>query len=104
MPCSQIFTTMPTDRGMCCSFNIQKAEKLFANGIFTETIVEMQKRDRKLAFERHEKIPFEPGDDFPQPRAGKSKAEFIVFKAKNLTRIGAQRVALCFHYLKLTQI
>ena len=26
MPCSAIFITFPTDRGMCCSFNIQAAD------------------------------------------------------------------------------
>ena len=29
MPCSAIFKTTPTDRGMCCTFNLQAAEKMF---------------------------------------------------------------------------
>ena len=82
VPCSQIFSTMPTDRGMCCSFNIEKAEKLFVDGIFTETIVDIQKRDKKLAFDRHEKIPFQPDEKFPQPMAGKSKGLSVVLDAR----------------------
>ena len=29
IPCSAIFQTTPTDRGMCCTFNVQEAEKMF---------------------------------------------------------------------------
>jgi hypothetical protein len=27
--CSAIFKTFPTDRGMCCTFNMAKAEEMF---------------------------------------------------------------------------
>ena len=29
IPCSAIFKTAPTDRGMCCTFNLQSAEEMF---------------------------------------------------------------------------
>ena len=29
IPCSAIFQTTPSDRGMCCTFNIEEAEKMF---------------------------------------------------------------------------
>ena len=29
VPCSAIFTTVPTDHGMCCSFNKMAAEEIF---------------------------------------------------------------------------
>lgn len=29
VPCSAIFTTFPTDRGMCCAFNMKKADEIF---------------------------------------------------------------------------
>ena len=29
IPCSAIFQTSPTDRGMCCTFNVEAAEKMF---------------------------------------------------------------------------
>ena len=27
--CSQVFRTRPTDRGMCCTFNMEAAEQVF---------------------------------------------------------------------------
>ena len=29
IPCSAIFQTTPSDRGMCCTFNVEEAEKMF---------------------------------------------------------------------------
>ena len=29
LPCSALFKTSPSDRGMCCTFNVQAAEKMF---------------------------------------------------------------------------
>ena len=78
--CSKIFTMMPTDRGMCCSFNIKKAETLFADGIFTKTVTDLQKRDKQLAFDKLEKIPFDPAEKLFQTMAGKSKDSlFLAF-------------------------
>ena len=47
VPCSAIFKTMPTDRGMCCSFNLEAAEKLFVKGDFVESIQQMQMKDQE---------------------------------------------------------
>lgn len=35
VPCSAIFTSVPTDRGMCCSFNAEAAEELYASGPYS---------------------------------------------------------------------
>ena len=41
MNCSSIFTMFPTDRGMCCAFNMKKADDMFKasryRGIQVET-------------------------------------------------------------------
>ena len=37
VPCSAVFTSVPTDRGMCCSFNAKAAEELFSNGPYQVT-------------------------------------------------------------------
>ena len=29
VPCARIFTMFPTDRGMCCTFNLDAADKMF---------------------------------------------------------------------------
>ena len=80
MSCSAIFKMQPTDRGMCCSFNIKKAETLFADGIFTKTVTDLQKRDKQLAFDKLEKIPFDPAEKLFQTMAGKSKDSlFLAF-------------------------
>ena len=69
---------MPTDRGMCCSFNIKKAEELFEDGIFTQTVTDLQKRDRQLAFDKLEKISFDPAEKLSQTMAGKSKESLFL--------------------------
>ena len=42
---------MPTDRGMCCSFNLEAAEKLFVKGDFVESIQQMQMKDQEIVFD-----------------------------------------------------
>jgi len=38
IPCSAIFTVVPTDMGMCCSFNSMQAENMFQNQRYAEFI------------------------------------------------------------------
>jgi hypothetical protein len=42
VPCSSIFSTYPTDQGMCCTFNIKAAEQLFAGETFPHLIEYLQ--------------------------------------------------------------
>ncbi len=49
IPCSAIFTTFPTDRGMCCSFNIEAADKIFQSGTFTNQLEKMQYFDKNMS-------------------------------------------------------
>ena len=46
MPCQAIFKTLPTDRGMCCSFNMEKAENIFQKSTFSDLVQNMQEFDR----------------------------------------------------------
>ena len=41
--CPSIFEMVPTDRGMCCSFNMEKAENIFQKSKYTELINEAQR-------------------------------------------------------------
>ncbi len=41
IPCSSIFTTFPTDQGMCCSFNMKAAEDIFL-GQYAKIVAENQ--------------------------------------------------------------
>jgi hypothetical protein len=49
--CSSIFTMFPTDRGMCCSFNMEKADKMFRQSKYTEMMNKLMDRDRSKSFE-----------------------------------------------------
>ena len=49
IPCSKIFTTFPTDRGMCCSFNIAAAEDIFVESTYTKQLKYMQACDKRSA-------------------------------------------------------
>ena len=69
MPCSAIFKTSPTDRGMCCTFNLDSANKMFADGHFTRAVERLQKRDMNLSYSDVE-IPPYWGKEEPLPQAG----------------------------------
>ena len=46
----------PTDRGMCCSFNKQKADEMFKESRYQENIVKLTEQDKKFSFE-DSKVP-----------------------------------------------
>ena len=48
--CSAIFKTFPSDRGMCCTFNMAAAEEMFEKTQYTEMVEKMQKNDGNLSF------------------------------------------------------
>ena len=41
----------PTDRGMCCSFNMQKAEQMFRESMYKKFIANLEQRDKDMSFE-----------------------------------------------------
>ena len=45
MHCPSIFKTLPTDRGMCCVFNMNKAEEIFQESIYGKLIQTSQDKD-----------------------------------------------------------
>lgn len=49
--CATIFQQRPTDRGMCCAFNMEKAEDTFKKSKYTEAISKRQARDAMDSFE-----------------------------------------------------
>ena len=42
MPCSKLFKASPTDRGMCCSFNVDAANQMFKSSKYKDRILKMQ--------------------------------------------------------------
>ena len=49
--CSSIFLTRPTDRGMCCTFNMEKAETVFKKSRYASALSSMQQQDIENGFE-----------------------------------------------------
>ena len=49
--CSAIFTTFPTDQGMCCAFNMKAADKIFADSQYLASLTQLQAEDLSLSFE-----------------------------------------------------
>ena len=45
MHCPSIFKTLPTDRGMCCVFNMNKAEEIFQKSQYAKLIQASQDMD-----------------------------------------------------------
>ena len=51
LSCSAIFSMYPTNRGMCCTFNKQRADELFRANRYQEQITRMTKQDKDHSFE-----------------------------------------------------
>ena len=47
--CSSIFTMYPTDRGMCCTFNKQKANDMFKQSRYQQQIEYFSDQDKNLS-------------------------------------------------------
>ena len=52
--CGQIFVARPSDRGMCCAFNFDNAEKIFKKTLYTDSFARMQNKDKSLRFTTNE--------------------------------------------------
>ena len=76
MKCSDIFTTFPTDVGMCCSFNIKAAEEIFYNSTYTNLIKELQLKDKLASFQYENISTILPMDFTTQP--GKNRGLTVV--------------------------
>jgi len=50
--CAAIFLTVPTDSGICCSFNVAAAKDIFTNSLYAQTITNLQMNDRNKTFRK----------------------------------------------------
>jgi len=50
IPCSAVFTSFPTDKGLCCSFNMKAADEIYKESIFRDTLQAMQRLDKANSF------------------------------------------------------
>ncbi len=73
IPCAAIFDTFPTDKGICCSFNMQSADKIFRESRFTKIIKKLQNRGKSRAFDDTEKPDWYKRANEPKTRSGKQQ-------------------------------
>ena len=50
VPCAAVFSTFPTDQGMCCSFNMKAADEIFKKSTYSKLVVQQQTEDRYGSF------------------------------------------------------
>ena len=53
--CSAIFDTRPTDRGMCCTFNMDKVNDVFRRSRYRDVVYTMQEKDSNSSFDKEGK-------------------------------------------------
>lgn len=77
LSCSSIFSMFPTDRGMCCSFNMLKAEEMFRESKYRESVARFTKRDKDMSFQ-NSTVPewFDP-----EPESGRLKGLSLMLDA-----------------------
>ena len=79
--CSSIFRTRPTDRGMCCSFNMEKAEEIFKHSQYGDMISNMQLQDLSYSFEGDQPPEWFVENKEPKSQAGRKKGLRLVLDA-----------------------
>lgn len=79
VPCSAIFKMTPTDRGMCCTFNLEAAESMFRDGKYRNMIEKLQNRDKVLSFDNISGKTMET--EKPVPHVGRDKGLTLILDA-----------------------
>jgi len=52
IPCSAIFSTVLTDQGVCCSFNMKAAEDIFIGQTFPKLVQDLQVKDKNISYNK----------------------------------------------------
>ena len=79
--CASIFVTRPTDRGMCCSFNMEKAEKIFRKGKYGNMVSTMQETDKLGSFDNTSFPTWYTEQEEPSTQPGQNKGLMLVLDA-----------------------
>ena len=51
LSCASIFSMYPTDHGMCCTFNKQRADEMFKASRYQEEVTKLSSQDKESSFE-----------------------------------------------------
>ena len=76
--CNAIFIQRPTDQGMCCSFNMVKADKILTKSRYTKAISARQSEDSEAAFDDNEPPQWYKNNKEPNPQAGRNKGLTLI--------------------------
>ena len=82
VPCSKVFDTFPTDRGMCCTFNMKAADEIFMESKYREMVQFMEERDKNMSFDHSQQLyPQWEILGEPVPEAGRTKGLQLILDA-----------------------
>ena len=76
--CNAIFQKRPTDRGMCCSFNMERADKALKDSVYKDAISMRQSKDSKHSFEEDKKPQWFIENNEPIPEVGIKKGLTLI--------------------------
>ena len=76
--CNAIFQKRPTDQGICCSFNMQKAENVLKPSNYTKAILSGQRDEKDFGFENGQKPEWYLKSEEPTPEAGRKRGLTLV--------------------------
>ena len=79
--CASIFFTRPTDRGMCCAFNMKRAEEIFHAGKYSNMVSKMQRQDAEYGFENYTQPDWYVKSHEPKTQAGQNKGLQLILDA-----------------------
>jgi len=79
--CAAIFTTFPTDKGMCCSFNMKAANEIFRGISYPAVVKNLQEWDKNNSFS-NSTLPFEFAYGLePKTIPGRNKGLVLILDA-----------------------
>ena len=90
--CASIFQKRPTDRGMCCSFNMKKAEAVLKNSKYTESISARQIEEHENAFGENVLPRWYIENEEPMPEVGTKRGLSLVLD-RHTDRLSPMSVA-----------
>ena len=79
--CAAVFDTFPTDRGMCCSFNMKRADTVYKGELYAKTIHSLQDFDNAHSFSDSRLPTTYVEAHEPRPLPGRNKGLVIMVDA-----------------------
>jgi amiloride-sensitive sodium channel len=80
--CSAIFSSFPTDQGICCSFNMKAADDIYQHESYSHKIIELQSKDAAESFTNTTLPEWYIGQSEPTSLPGRGKGLFLILDAR----------------------